>query len=393
MNDPVAMGMIDGVADLTCKIQRARHIERALSSDDRFQGLARDILHHDEKHVLMLLSREDRHDIGVTEAGEQSRFLEQLAEIDALAVWDLDGDLFVNPGVFRQIDRAEATAPDRREDLVFADFLTPEEHGCVGSIPCRHYFYNPPMHRFYAPDLDPSHSGVTLPADEAEHLTRVLRLGPGAIVAVFDGRGQEFSARVDATERNRVSLKILGPRQSAQESPLAITLAQAVLKSEKMDDVVRDVVMLGVTAIQPVVSSRAETTVAALQKARRTERWQRIAVASAKQCGRAVVPTVREPAGLSTFLTRSSEIAAEVKFALVEPSQPGGQQSFETLKDRARPTSALVLVGPEGGWTPREIERLSAEGFSLLTLGSRTFRAEAVPLAILALLQFMWGDL
>lgn len=248
------------------------------------------------------------------------------------------------------------------------------------------------MHRFYAPDLDPLRSTVALSTDEARHLTRVLRLAPGAIVAVFDGKGREFAARVTSARRDQVSLEILEPRETAEESTLAVTLAQAVLKANKMDDVVRDAVMLGVAAIQPMVSSRVETSVAALHKARRAERWQRIAVASAKQCGRARVPGVREPVTLEALLARPSGSTEEVKLALVEPSHHHGR-SLETLKTVPPPKAALVVVGPEGGWTALEIERLSIGGFHLVTLGSRTLRAEAAPLAVLTLLQFMWGDL
>jgi 16S rRNA (uracil1498-N3)-methyltransferase len=246
------------------------------------------------------------------------------------------------------------------------------------------------MHRFYAPDLDPAQSIVALPADEAQHLTRVLRLVPGAIVAVFDGKGKEFSARVESARRDRVNLEILEPRRPAQESTLAITLAQAVLKGDKMDDVVRDAVMLGVADIRPVVSGRAETSLAAMNTARRAARWRRIAVASAKQCGRAVVPHIGEPVALAE-LVRSAPPAA-MKLALVEPSQPHGQ-SLETLTANPRPQAAVVVVGPEGGWKPDELEQFSVGGFRLVTLGSRTLRAEAVPLAALALLQFIWGDL
>jgi 16S rRNA (uracil1498-N3)-methyltransferase len=248
------------------------------------------------------------------------------------------------------------------------------------------------MHRFYAPDLDSSRPAVALPADEARHLTRVLRLAPGAIVAVFDGRGGEFAARITSARRGRVSLESLGPRETARESTLAITLAQAVLKANKMDDVVRDAVMLGVAAIQPVVSSRAETSVSALHKARRVERWRRIAVASAKQCGRARVPDVHEPVTLDALLAHSSGKTQELKLALVEPSHHHGR-SLETLKELPPPKAALVLIGPEGGWRPEEIDRLSTGGFHLVTLGSRTLRAEAAPLAVLTLIQFLWGDL
>ena len=119
------------------------------------------------------------------------------------------------------------------------------------------------MHRFFAPGLDAGDEIVTLPRDEAEHLRRVLRLGVGDPVAVFDGRGHEFLARVASVVRRDVRLQIQSRVEPPPEPTVALTLAQAVLKGDKMDDVVRDGVMLGVAAIQPIVTKRTETTVAA----------------------------------------------------------------------------------------------------------------------------------
>src|SRR4051812_15504285 len=145
---------------------------------------------------------------------------------------------------------------------------------------------------------------VALPRDEAEHLTRVLRLGSGDTVAVFDGRGHEFLARVASVLRRDVRVEILSRVEPAAESAVALTLAQAVLKGDKMDDVVRDAVMLGVAAIQPVVTRRSETTVAALLKGARLERWRRVALASVKQSRRAVLPEIRLPLTLEGALAQ-----------------------------------------------------------------------------------------
>src|SRR5438105_1098841 len=151
------------------------------------------------------------------------------------------------------------------------------------------------MHRFFAPALDSGDESVLLPKEEAEHLTRVLRLGPGDTVAVFDGRGQEFLAKVLNAERRDVRVQLLSRVEPAAEAAVPLTLVQAVLKGDKMDDIVRDAVMLGVAAIQPIVTKRTETTVATLLKAARVDRWRRVALASVNQSRRAVVPEVRVP--------------------------------------------------------------------------------------------------
>ena len=151
------------------------------------------------------------------------------------------------------------------------------------------------MHRFFAPSFDPGDEMATLPRDEAEHLTRVLRLGVGDTVAVFDGRGHEFLARVASALRRDVRVQLLSRIEPAAESGVGLTLAQAVLKGDKMDEVIRDAVMLGVAAVQPIVTKRTESTVAALMKGARVERWRRIALASVKQSRRAVLPDIRMP--------------------------------------------------------------------------------------------------
>src|SRR5262245_48582697 len=147
--------------------------------------------------------------------------------------------------------------------------------------------------RFYVPDAAGGGQVVALSEDEAQHLTRVLRLKPGAAIRVFDGRGREFEAVVDKLGKSEV-LVAVGRQETpfALEPRISVTLVQSALKGEKMDDVVRDAVMMGVTAIQPVVAIRSEVTLAALRRGRRQERWHKIAVASTKQSGRALVPEV-----------------------------------------------------------------------------------------------------
>jgi len=246
------------------------------------------------------------------------------------------------------------------------------------------------VHRFFAPALDPGDEAVDLPREEAEHLTRVLRLGVGDTVAVFDGRGREFLAKVAAAERRDVRVQLVSRIDAAAEPSVPITLAQAVLKADKMDDVVRDAVMLGVAAIQPIVSKRTESTVAALMRTARVERWRRVALASVKQSRRATLPEVRTPLTLETYL---HEPPADVRLMLVEPAADTETTSVSVLQQRPAPRDASLLVGPEGGWMPEECAAARQAGVELVTLGQRTLRADAVPIAAISVLQFLWGDL
>jgi len=247
------------------------------------------------------------------------------------------------------------------------------------------------MHRFFAPALDPGDEVVALPRDEAEHLTRVLRVGIGDTVAVFDGRGHEFVAKVVSAARRDVRVQLLSRVEPAAEASVSLTLVQAVLKSDKMDEVVRDAVMLGVASIQPIVSKRTETTVATLLRSARIDRWRRVALASVKQSRRAVVPEIRMPLAFETFL---GEPPASIRLMLVEPDAAADAESLSSLqKCIGRPSDAAVLIGPEGGWTTEECAAARAHGVWLVTLGHRTLRADAVPIAAVSVLQFLWGDL
>lgn len=246
--------------------------------------------------------------------------------------------------------------------------------------------------RFYAPDAHAVGETVTLPRDEAGHLIRVLRLAPGDAVRIFNGTGGEFDAFVAGTSRRLVHVTLGDRRTAAPEAAVAITLAPAVLKGDKMDEVVRDAVMMGAVAIQPLVSARTEVTLPALERARRRERWQRVAVASAKQCGRAVVPAILQPC---TFAAAGAAIAESrlptPALMFVEPNASTGSVSLSEVPARP-PREATVVVGPEGGWSPDEIAQ-GAATCRLVTLRAPTLRADAMPVVALAGLFARWGEL
>jgi 16S rRNA (uracil1498-N3)-methyltransferase len=248
--------------------------------------------------------------------------------------------------------------------------------------------------RFYAPDAGAPGQIVTLSADEAEHLTKVLRLETGDAVRAFDGRGCEFDARVERASRAEVRLELMARQVPAAERAVAVTLAQAVLKGDRMDAVVRDAVMIGAAAIQPFVSARSETTVAALARGRRRDRWTRVAIASVKQCGRAVVPHVLEPCTMDEFMDRlPGGGAPERALMLVEPSAGAGAGAVGlAAMDAPPPDTAIVIAGPEGGWTSDEIARAAAV-CTLVTLAGPTLRADAAPTVALAALYARWGTL
>ena len=250
------------------------------------------------------------------------------------------------------------------------------------------------VHRFYVPALPARDGLVPLPPDEARHLTRVLRLRPGAAIQVFDGRGWEQRAEVVDAAAGRVTVRLGAAVAAAREPGVAVTLAVAILKGRKLDNIVRDATMLGVRSIQPLVTERTEHP-AARESTRAVERWRKIAVASAKQSGRAVVPDVRGAVPFTAFIDTRPRVD-DRRILLIEPAAAAGDErpsSLHALAPYPPPASAAIAVGPEGGWTAEETARAAASGFERLTLGVRTLRADAAPVAALTVLQFVWGDL
>jgi 16S rRNA (uracil1498-N3)-methyltransferase len=175
-----------------------------------------------------------------------------------------------------------------------------------------------------------------------------------------------------------------------------LTLAQAVLKGDKMDAVVRDATMMGVSAVIPLITERTVVPRSAVELGRVRERWHRIAVASAKQCGRAIVPDIGPPERLTTLL-EAREAPDVLKLQLVEPGAAvpaaagvDGLTPDDGLPGEPSPAGVLIAIGPEGGWAPEEMEQVREAAWRPWTIGARTLRAESAPLAALSILTYAW---
>jgi 16S rRNA (uracil1498-N3)-methyltransferase len=242
--------------------------------------------------------------------------------------------------------------------------------------------------RFHVPEVNGAAERVELPDAEAEHLVRVLRLGVGDEVDVFNGRGAMWRAEIVQADRKAAAIRPLQPLEPARELGVPVTLVMSVLKSDKMDDVVRDAVMLGVSAIHPVVSERTETSLSAMARGNRIARWERIAVSSAKQCGRAVVPSIHVATPLDWCWT---EKTAAARVMCVEPS--AAFADVVPVQQVRKAAAVQLIVGPEGGWSVTEVAAAHDSGAILMSLGSRTLRADAVPIVGLTALLTSWGEL
>lgn len=247
-----------------------------------------------------------------------------------------------------------------------------------------------PRPRFHAPGLDPSQGETILPEDESHHLVRVMRLAAGDEIAVFDGSGREFQARVVRADRKGVTVAIGDPIVPLPEPAVPMVLVQSVLKGDKMDGVVRDATMAGVARIVPVVAERSLLSVAALGRSHAHERWQRVAIASAKQCRRARLPVIGPARPLREWLEAPFEGR---RLLLVEPSADAdGVQPIRAALAGPAPAAVACLVGPEGGWSAAERAAAVSAGCALASLGQMTLRADAVGLVAVSIVNFMFDE-
>jgi 16S rRNA (uracil1498-N3)-methyltransferase len=245
--------------------------------------------------------------------------------------------------------------------------------------------------RFFAPDLDPNRTEVVLSAEESHHLVRVMRLVNGDEVAVFDGRGHEFQARVSRADRTAAHVEILEPLPSSPEPNVPTVLVQAVLKGDKMDGVVRDATMAGAIRIVPILTERTLVSLSALTRSHARERWMRIAVSSAKQCRRSRLPEIDV---VRTFPDWLSDGFDGRRLLLTEPASGAREvrPMRAVLGGGAKPVAVACVVGPEGGWGSDERRAALEAGCDAVSLGPMTLRADAVGLVAISLVSFAFED-
>ncbi|HMW17981.1 MAG TPA: 16S rRNA (uracil(1498)-N(3))-methyltransferase [Accumulibacter sp.] len=240
--------------------------------------------------------------------------------------------------------------------------------------------------RFHCPLPLAAGACLSLPERVSHHAIKVLRLRSGSALTLFNGEGGEYGARILAVDGSRANVEILDRRAVERESPLAITLIQALQAGEKMDLTVQKAVELGVTRIVPALSRRSVVRLDASRAIRRTDHWRGVVAAACEQCGRNRLPAVDDPVSLEDWLTRSPPSAA-LRLLL----EPTASQSLKTLPSPPE-GSVELLIGAESGLAPEEIRLAESVGFRPIRFGPRVLRTETAGMAALAAIQFFWGD-
>ena len=237
------------------------------------------------------------------------------------------------------------------------------------------------MNRFFLPASAWTDASPSLDAAESHHAVDVLRLAVHDRLTVFDGQGGEATAQIISLSGKTVRL---GPLQKSQTPPLvcSLTLAQAVPKGKNMDLIIQKAVELGAARIVPLLSDRTVVRLDPAEAAKKQARWREIALEACKQCGQNRLPEIARPVDPKTFL----ESGDRSDLMLIASLQPDARPIKSVLAEAGRPSSACVLVGPEGDFTPAEVALAKSHGCQPVTLGPIILRTETAALYCLSVL-------
>jgi 16S rRNA (uracil1498-N3)-methyltransferase len=237
--------------------------------------------------------------------------------------------------------------------------------------------------RFFYPDRLASGASVALPPAVAHHATRVLRLGEGDQIILFDGQGGEWVGHLRRIGKAMNAVLASFVADNRQPS-IKITLAQGLPVADKMDWIVQKAVELGVAHIAPIVCRRSVVRLSGERMARRVAHWQAIIVAACEQCRRNLVPEVTPLCDLPQFLGAAADDGLRLLLA---------PEAETRLVDLPKPASAVtLLIGPEGGLEESEQVAAASAGFQNVSLGPRVLRTETAGPAALAAMMALWGD-
>ncbi|KPJ78330.1 MAG: hypothetical protein AMJ54_04410 [Deltaproteobacteria bacterium SG8_13] len=246
------------------------------------------------------------------------------------------------------------------------------------------------MHHFFCEKIRPADKVLRIDGPDARHMTTVLRLKPGDTIGLFDGRGMEYTAAIETVSSAGVQVRIISGQPSRTESPVAVTVAQAMLKDRKMDRIVRQLTELGVCAWLPFTSRRSVPRPNPQKLASRGERWERITREAVKQCRRGRVVEILPAASFDDMLHQGQDCDLRVIFWENE-TEPLSERAG--LPQQGGTGRIFAAIGPEGGFSTTEIEAARSAGFVTAGLGPRILRADTAAVAAVSLLQFLYGDL
>jgi len=243
---------------------------------------------------------------------------------------------------------------------------------------------------FLVENITPSLDRLAITGREARYISRVLRMKRGQEIIILDGKGQSFESTIEKVSHREVMVKVKRRLPPPRSSPVEISLCQALIKSHTMDYVIQKVTELGVDVIHPFFSERTVIRIEPPHVKAKMDRWIEIIKSACRQSNRAALPSLETPLPFQQMIAQAPE-KKTLKILLWE------NEDRVDLKKVLKFTSPLphiyAVIGPEGGFTPSEINLARESGFHAISLGNRILRAETAAVSLVSIIQYEWGDL
>ena len=243
------------------------------------------------------------------------------------------------------------------------------------------------MHRFYHSNPLDLNQIIILDEFSSHHALRVMRVKVDDFLILFNGDGFEYRGRVSDINKKTINVEILSKEKNNNESPISINLFQSISSNEKMDMVIQKATELGVSSIHPIFSSRSTIKLSLDRTKKRLLHWRQVAISACEQSGRSKIPIIKSPILFDQIAEEIKSLKGSLSLVLHPDNH---QQSSNLPKDYSGDIN--IFIGPEGGFNKDEVLLLKQENCINMQLGPRILRTETAPLAIIAILQYKYGD-
>ena len=241
------------------------------------------------------------------------------------------------------------------------------------------------MHRFYHSNSLDLNQIIILDEFSSHHALRVMRVKVGDFLILFNGDGFEYRGRISDINKKTINVEILSKEKNNNESPIIINLFQSISSNEKMDMVIQKATELGVSSIQPIFTSRSTVKLSLDRTKKRLIHWRQVAISACEQSGRSKIPVIKSPIEFDQI---SEGIKTNSLNLLLHPDNL--EESSNLPNEYSGDIN--IFIGPEGGFSQDEALLLKKQNCTNIQLGTRILRTETAPLAIIAILQYKYGD-
>ena len=241
------------------------------------------------------------------------------------------------------------------------------------------------MYRFYHSNPLDLNQIIILDEFTSHHALRVMRVKVNDFLVIFNGDGFDYKGRVSDINKKTINVEILSKEKNNSESPININLFQSISSNEKMDMVIQKATELGVSNIQPIFTSRSTVKLSLDRIKKRLMHWRQVSISACEQSGRSKIPTIKSPIEFDQI---SEGIKTNSLNLLLHPDNL--EESSNLPKEYSGDIN--IFIGPEGGFSQDEVLLLKKQNCINIQLGPRILRTETAPLAIIAILQYKYGD-